>query len=304
MTVEPALDRALSTLDVRPGRAYRMALAARQRLRLPQGAAALVYLRAGELSGVTSARTACTVDAASGSAAETHGERTLLAGDAFVSLGCHGLALVSQSGAEVTVVPLEVAPSAEARSLPPFVFVSGFSRAEPAAAGLAAHLGATSAQAQADRRGDETICKLMVTTVLLSALRAWASSGPDAAWPPRAEDPFLDRVVAAIADDPGHEWSIGELASLSAMSRSVFAERFRRSFGQSPAAYVSAVRMERAKELLDAGTPVSETSRALGYASDEGFSRAFRRHAGVAPSAWRSGQRPGQRSGQPSAVAI
>ncbi|MCE7483253.1 MULTISPECIES: AraC family transcriptional regulator [Microbacterium] len=33
---------------------------------------------------------------------------------------------------------------------------------------------------------------------------------------------------------------------------------------------------------------VSDTARELGYASDEGFSRAFRRHVGVTPSAWRS----------------
>lgn len=291
MTPEPALDRALSTLDVRPGRAHQLTLAPRERLTLPRGGAALVYVRVGEISGSASARTACTVDAASGSVATTVGGRTLLAGDAFVSLGCHGLALASQSGAEVTVVPLEVAPSGDARSLPPFVFVSGFAHAEPAAAALAAHLGTTPNAETAERQGDETICKLMVTTVLLSALRAWASTDRDAAWPPRADDPFLARVVAAIAHDPGHDWSIGELASLGAMSRSVFAERFRRNFGLSPAAYVSAVRMERAKDLLEAGTPVSETSRVLGYASDEGFSRAFRRHAGVAPSAWRAGRR-------------
>jgi AraC-like DNA-binding protein len=51
------------------------------------------------------------------------------------------------------------------------------------------------------------------------------------------------------------------------------------------------VRMRRAEELLSAGTPVSETSRTLGYASDEGFRRAFRRHAGASPSAWRDTRR-------------
>lgn len=289
MTAEPALDRALSTFDVRPGRAFQMRLAASERVSVPRGDAALVYVRVGEISGNATSRGACTVDALSSSAVVTGG-RTLLAGDALVTLGCQGLALVSHSGAEVTVVPLEVAPSTQTRSLPPFVFVSGFARAEPAAAALAAHLGSTPTGSVPNREGDETICKLMVTTVLLSALRAWAAADGDAAWPPRADDPFLARVVAAIADDPGHDWSIGELASIGAMSRSVFAERFRRTFGSSPAAHVTAVRMERAKELLDAGTPVAELSHLLGYASDGGFSRAFRRHTGVAPSAWRTGR--------------
>lgn len=291
MTQEPTLERALSSIDVRPGRAWQRTLSERERLPLPHGAAALVYVRRGELTGRAPERPACTVDAPSGAAAAIEGERTLLAGDAFVSLGCHALTLTSQSGAEVTVVPLEVAPTADTRALPPVVFVSGFAHAEPAAASLAAHLGIPAPGAPSDREGDETICKLMVMTVLLSALRAWASTERSSAWPPRSDDPFLSRVVAAVSADPGHEWTIDQLAALGAMSRSVFAARFRRVFGSSPASYVTEVRMRRAKELLEAGTPVSQTSRALGYASDEGFLRAFRRHAGVAPSEWRAGRR-------------
>ena len=291
MTSPHALERALSSIDVTPGRAWRQQLTAGERLPLARGTAALVYLRGGELTGRASQRSACTVDGSSGAAATLAGERTLLAGDAVVSLGCHGLTLTSQSGAEVTVVPLQVAPTSDTRALPPVVFVSEFSRAEPAAAGLAAHLGIPAAGATSSRDGDETICKLMVTTVLLSALRAWAATEQEQAWPPRTDDPFLARVVSAVVDEPGHDWTIDQLAALGAMSRSVFAARFRQVFGTSPASYVTEVRMRRAKELLDTGTGVSETSRALGYASDEGFRRAFRRHVGVAPSAWRAGRR-------------
>ncbi len=39
--------------------------------------------------------------------------------------------------------------------------------------------------------------------------------------------------------------------------------------------------------MLRAGAPVSDIAYRLGYESDEGFSRAFRRHAGVPPSRWR-----------------
>ncbi|MCQ3018971.1 helix-turn-helix transcriptional regulator, partial [Pseudomonas tremae] len=122
--------------------------------------------------------------------------------------------------------------------------------------------------------------------VLLSAVRAWASTGQ---WPAPIADPFLARVAAAVAADPGRDWSVEHLASLAAMSRSVFTERFRDAVGRSPAGYVTEVRVREAKRLLDAGSSVSEVSRALGYASDEGFRRAFRRHTGVAPSAWRAG---------------
>lgn len=291
MTSEQALERALSMIDVRPGQAWQRTLRADESIALAVGAASLVYLRAGELTGHAARRSACTVDASSGTASAIDGGRTLLAGDAFISLGCHPLTLVSRSGADVTVVPLEVTPTAGTRALPPVVFVSGFAQAEPAAAGLATHLGLPAPGSRSGRDGDETICKLMVTTVLLSALRTWAATQRDAAWPPQTDDPFLARVVAAVDADPGREWSIDHLAALGAMSRSVFAARFRQVFGTSPASYVTEVRMRAAKRMLDAGTPVSQTSRSLGYASDEGFRRAFRRHTGVAPSAWRSGQR-------------
>jgi AraC-like DNA-binding protein len=75
------------------------------------------------------------------------------------------------------------------------------------------------------------------------------------------------------------------------MSRSTFAERFRSVVGRSPADYVTEVRVDAAKRMLDAGSSVSAVSRELGYASDEGFSRAFRRRTGLTPSSWRMANR-------------
>lgn len=62
------------------------------------------------------------------------------------------------------------------------------------------------------------------------------------------------------------------------------------TIGRSPASYVTEVRMQSAKRMLEKGRAVSETSRSLGYSSDEGFSRAFRRATGMTPSAWRTAQ--------------
>ncbi len=58
--------------------------------------------------------------------------------------------------------------------------------------------------------------------------------------------------------------------------------------GRSPADYVTEVRVDAAKRMLQAGQSVSSVSRELGYASDEGFSRAFRRRTGMTPSSWRA----------------
>ncbi len=285
MTSPLTLDRALAALEIHAGTTRRCDLGPGDALHLGVGEATMVYVRSGELTGFPAAGTSCTVDAPSGEAAPALGPRTLLAGDAFVSLGCQPIALGSQSGAELTVVPADVSLTAVA-PLPPFVFVDGFVRLEPAAAALAAHLGEGSGDG---RSGDVVICRMMVRTVMLSAIRAWASrADTDPTWPSPVADPFLARVAEAVSAEPGRAWTIDQLATLGAMSRSVFAARLRRAFGQSPGEYVAEVRMQRARALLEAGASVSEASRALGYGSDEGFSRAFRRHTGIAPSQWRT----------------
>lgn len=272
-TIDPGLlEHVLSRVDVRPGATRRAPVSAGGVVPLASGVITLVYVVDGEVG--VDAPTTPTV---------------FRSGDALLSMGRRPLVLVSTAGAQIMAVDLELSGPAALDDLPPVAWVTGFAAREPAAAALAANLGAAAADAVAActlRSGDPLICRLMVTTVLLSLIRAWAQAGcAPQGWAER-RDPYLDRVVAAIDADPGRDWSVEMLASMGAMSRSVFAERFRRTLGMSPAGYVTEVRMRRAKELLDAGLAVSATSRQLGYASDEGFSRAFRRHTGLAPSAW------------------
>ena len=286
------LEDALSTVDVRLGLARRTPLDAGGMLRLPSGAVTLAYVVSGEITGDAVVDTGCTIDVPGGAAAPTTGPRTLLAGDAFLSMGRRPIALGSASGARLMTAELDLGSAAAMEALPGFVFVTGFAELEPAAAALATHLGPAGTEPPGVRSGDPVICRMMVTTVLLSLIRAWAQNGcAPQGWPSRAADPFLDRVVQAIHEEPGRDWTVDLLATLGAMSRSVFAERFRSAIGQSPASYVTEVRMRSAKEMLDSGRSVAETSRLLGYASDEGFSRAFRRHTGVTPSMWRASRR-------------
>ena len=176
--------------------------------------------------------------------------------------------------------------------LPSVAWIRRFDEREPAAATLAHHMGIEAPQRHVERDGDMVICRMMATMLMQSMIRAWAAVGcAPAGWPSRTGDPFLDRVLTAVDDDPGRDWTVEQMSSVAAMSRSVFAARFHAALGRSPVGYVTEVRMETAKQLLDAGNPVSDTSRSLGYTSDEGFSRAFRRATGVAPSRWRANRR-------------
>ncbi|UJP09721.1 AraC family transcriptional regulator [Microbacterium sp. KUDC0406] len=219
--------------------------------------------------------------------------RRLTAGDVLLVSGRPSTALVAQGAASVLLSELALADEAAYISalLPDLAWITDFATIEPAAAALAQVMGldAGSPDDCTKRAGDGVICRMMAKTVLASVIRAWAAGGcaPEG-WPAAASDPFLGRVVDAINAEPGRDWTVEALAAVGAMSRSVFAERFRLVYGVSPAGYVTTVRMRSAQDLLARGLGVSAVSRELGYASDEGFSRAFRRHVGTTPSAWRA----------------
>lgn len=213
------------------------------------------------------------------------------AGDALIASGRRALTLRIPTGSGALVSHLRLADSAAhlADLLPDTAWIRHFDELEPAAAALAHHMGSDRPADCPERDGDLVICRMMATTLLQSVIRAWSSIGcaPEG-WPSRTGDPFLDRVADAVRDDPGRDWTVEQMAAVGALSRSVFAERFRDAFGRSPAQYVAEVRMLTARSLLIDGRGVSEVSRELGYGSDEGFSRAFRRHTGMTPSAWRA----------------
>ncbi|RIJ71339.1 AraC family transcriptional regulator [Nakamurella silvestris] len=143
------------------------------------------------------------------------------------------------------------------------------------------------------RRGDAVICGRIATTLLSVALRLWIELGCGAdRWLQTVEDPRIGQAVDGMHSDLTRTWSVDDLARLATMSRSAFAARFREVVGTTPASYLTAIRMEAARELLRTeDVTVTELAYRVGYSSDAGFSRAFRRHTGVVPSRWRT-QRP------------
>lgn len=78
---------------------------------------------------------------------------------------------------------------------------------------------------------------------------------------------------------------MAELAKEAALSRSAFFERFSRTVGVAPMAYLLAWRMALAKNLLrrnDGG--IAEVAQRVGYSSASTFSVAFTRFVGLAPT--------------------
>jgi transcriptional regulator GlxA family with amidase domain len=91
-----------------------------------------------------------------------------------------------------------------------------------------------------------------------------------------------------VADHLDADLSVGALAERACLSERQFARAWRAETGLTPAAYVLALRVERARALLEDGQSVDAVARATGFASAEVLRRVFHRRLGVGPSDYRA----------------
>lgn len=80
---------------------------------------------------------------------------------------------------------------------------------------------------------------------------------------------------------------LDDMARAAGFSRYHFAREFRAAFGETPGAYLSRRRVERAKRLLEsANLTVTEVCMVVGFSSLSSFSRRFSELVGCTPSVY------------------
>jgi AraC-like DNA-binding protein len=194
-----------------------------------------------------------------------------------------------------SLIDVAVTPSDHRRDalegLPDVMVVRRFDADEPAMVALVESMCDSRSRAAVARIGDAVICSRIVTTIASVAVRRWSESGcAPAHWLAGVADPQIGRALAAVHAELDRDWTVQDLARVATMSRSAFAARFREVVGRSPAGYLAAVRMDAALDLLRrTELTVGDVAARLGYGSEAGFSRAFRRHTGAPPGQWRHG---------------
>jgi AraC family transcriptional regulator len=81
---------------------------------------------------------------------------------------------------------------------------------------------------------------------------------------------------------------VSDLCVLVRLSESYFSRSFRRTFGESPHAFVLRRRLELAVQyMLQTDIPLSDIAMRCGFSDQAHLSRQFRRASGLTPSAWR-----------------
>jgi AraC-like DNA-binding protein len=90
---------------------------------------------------------------------------------------------------------------------------------------------------------------------------------------------FIDRNYANCID-------LNIIAEEGHFSKFHFVRLFKKTYGKTPHQYLTAVRIERAMELMRAENNVSEACFAVGFESLSSFSGLFKRVVGLGPSAY------------------
>lgn len=171
--------------------------------------------------------------------------------------------------------------------LPPLIHLSGYG--EEAGPWLEATLRVIGAEAGGTRLGGDLIALKMSEAIFAQAIRAHIEqTGTGESGVAGFADPHLARALSAFHRAPAAEWSVERLAREAALSRTGFAERFAARLGVTPMAYVTAWRMQIARDALATqDSSVADAAEICGYASESAFSRVFKKEIGISPAAFR-----------------
>lgn len=189
---------------------------------------------------------------------------------------------------------IQVNPAGQAllsTALPGLVHVRALT---PAASRLAVLVKQLFKEASSGRLGSAFAIRQNGQLILLEVLRAYLEQEqPPIGWLRLLADEPLAPALRLMHEHPGKTWGLAELADAAGMSRSSFAERFRKVAGAPPLAYLSRWRMILAQRaLLNPDVRVGDLAVQLGYGSESAFSNAFKREIGESPLHYRRRLRP------------
>lgn len=100
---------------------------------------------------------------------------------------------------------------------------------------------------------------------------------------PRARPHPVGAALEALRADPAADWTLDRLAALAGLSPFHFLRCFRQALGLPPHAYLTQLRLKRARERLAAGDAPAEAALAAGFYDQSHLVRVFKRCYGITP---------------------
>lgn len=134
--------------------------------------------------------------------------------------------------------------------------------------------------------GAEAVLSRLAEILVITAMRQYLEKMEDdkLGWLGALEDDRIGKALDLIHNAPDKHWSLEELAQNVAMSRTSFAQQFKRLVGNTPIDYLTEWRMSLAYSKLQLSEDnVLSIALDLGYQSEASFSRAFKKIIGKSP---------------------
>lgn len=138
--------------------------------------------------------------------------------------------------------------------------------------------------------GSQAVLGRLMELLFVELLRGHIAKLPAGSkgWFAALNDPVVCRALQLLHAEPGHRWTLDEIASQAGSSRTVLSDRFKALLGHPPIEYLAIWRIQLAAERLRAGhESIPSIAAGIGYESEAAFSRAFKRITGTTPGSWR-----------------
>ena len=142
------------------------------------------------------------------------------------------------------------------------------------------------------RAGSQSVLNRLSELMFVEVIRMHMDqlANNNTGWLAGLRDPLVGRALTLLHARPAHDWTLEELASEAAASRSALADRFTQIVGCPPIQYLTQWHMQiAAKRLADPNVKIAAVAHEVGYESEAAFSRAFKKFVGRSPSQWRTG---------------
>ena len=160
--------------------------------------------------------------------------------------------------------------------LPPVIHI----RKEPARSNLRWCVERMQQELIDPQPGGAAIVRQLAAMVLVEALRSQppVEGHTRIGWLFALADKQIRAAMEAMHEAPGYRWTLHELASRAAMSRTRFALQFKKCVGMTPMDYLTRWRMLLAADRLTRSSDsIAQIASSFGYESEKSFGTAFKR---------------------------
>jgi AraC-like DNA-binding protein len=144
--------------------------------------------------------------------------------------------------------------------------------------------------------GGVLVSNHLLHLMLVQVLRLHSMTAPSstpAGWLRGLSDRRIRAAITAMHAEPAHHWTLEELARIAGLSRTLFAQRFKRLVGETTMNYLMHWRMLLAANRLRHGDEsIASIAFALGYESESAFCTAFKRAMTCSPMQYRRRSSP------------